>query len=187
MSGDRSGGDDGTVPLTGFTDHQPSVTELDEAPPRYTPPDTAAETGEDAFLRTFGDDEACLDWLMRVRFGTHIDCPKCGRNARFHKLRQHPAYACQWCGCHLHPTAGTRFARSRIGLRPWFHAIYLFSNGGTGPSARQLQRTLGVTYKTAWRMRNAIVDAKFDCANAGSKEKNPDFDTLLSVLLSPAN
>jgi len=170
-----------------FNGLRPTIADLDEAPPTHAPGEIANQTGEGAFLRICGDDDACLDWLMRIRFGTHIDCPKCGRNGKFHKLRQHPAYACQWCGCHLHPTAGTRFDHSRVGLRTWFRAIYLFSNGGNGPSARQLQQTLGVTYKTAWRMRDAIVDAKFGCANAGRKAGTPGFDALLSVLLSPAH
>ena len=38
----------------------------------------------------------------------------------------------------------------------WFYAIYLFIATRHGVSRKELQRTLGVTYKTAWRMGQQI-------------------------------
>lgn len=38
----------------------------------------------------------------------------------------------------------------------WFYAIYLFSQSKNGVAAKELERQLGVTYKTAWRMAKAI-------------------------------
>jgi len=105
-------------------------------------PDAAEE--ERRFLQEFPTDQACLDYLLRLRFGTQIKCSKCGGTAKFHKIRRITAYSCQWCGYHLYPMAQTRFARSRIGLRVWFHAILLFSNITTSMSARELQRSLGL-------------------------------------------
>lgn len=52
--------------------------------------------------------------------------------------------------------AGTIFQDSTTSLRLWFYAIYLFSASRNGMSAKQLERQLGVTYKTAWRMANKI-------------------------------
>jgi len=146
-------------------------------------PDVAARAQR--FLKDFPNDLACLDYLMRLRFGDEIDCPKCGRAAKFHKIRQIPAYACQWCGYHLHPMAQTGFARSRVGLRHWFHAIFLFSNGTNGLSARELQRALDLTYKTAWRMRATIVDAKFDVRERSNQAIPVDFETLFAALATP--
>lgn len=137
---------------------------------------------ERLFLERFPDDRSCLDHLIQLRFSDQTHCPKCGRSARFHKIQQIPAYACQWCGYHLHPMAHTRFARSRVGLQVWFHAVFLYSNGHNGISARELQRLLGLTYKTAWRMRNTIIDVKFNLPGHWNREKQVDFETLLSAL-----
>ena len=46
--------------------------------------------------------------------------------------------------------------RSRTPLQKWFYAIYLFSTSRHGVAAKELQRQLGVTYKTAWRMAHEI-------------------------------
>src|SRR6266480_5362997 len=109
--------------------------------------------------REFPDDDACLDWLWRHLHsadGEHAECPKCGRTRRFHRISARQSYSCDSCGHHLHPTSGTIFAKSTTPLRLWFHAIFIMSQTRCGISAKQLQRELGVTYKTAWRMFNQI-------------------------------
>lgn len=137
---------------------------------------------EQRFLDKFPTDRACLDYLMALRFGDNSKCPKCARAARFHKIRQIPAFACQWCGYHLHPMATTRFARSRVGLQVWFHAVFLYSCTQNGLTARELQRMLNLTYKTAWRMRNTIIDVKFNLPRQKQQDSAPDFETLLEAL-----
>ena len=108
------------------------------------------------FLRRFPDDDACLEHLLKVRFGNRSQCPKCERETTWHKISKLTAYACQWCGHHVHPMAGTLFERSRTPLRKWFYALYLCTAAKRAVSARELQRQLGVTYKTAWRMGREI-------------------------------
>jgi transposase-like protein len=56
----------------------------------------------------------------------------------------------------LSPTAGTILHKSSTPLKQWFYAIFLMAQTRTGISAAQLQRELGVTYKTAWRMFTQI-------------------------------
>src|SRR5438477_4231719 len=111
------------------------------------------------FQREFPDDAACLDYLWRQRFapdGAHSFCPKCDRERKFHRVKDRPAYDCDTCGYHLHPTAGTIFHKSPTSLQLWFYAMYLMASTRCGISAKQLERELGVTYKTAWRMFNKI-------------------------------
>lgn len=111
------------------------------------------------FMRQFPDDAACLEWLWRSRIsedGEHAICPKCDRERRFHKLARHPAWSCDTCGHHIHPTAGTIFEKSSTSLALWFYAMYLMASTRCGVSAKHLERELGVTYKTAWRMANKI-------------------------------
>jgi transposase-like protein len=109
------------------------------------------------FFKLFPDDDACLDHLMAVRYGTgKIECPKCGRVGNFSRLSKVPAYSCAWCSHHIHPMAGTPFERSRTPLQKWFYAMYLFTTTRHGVPAKELQRQLAVTYKTAWRMGHEI-------------------------------
>ncbi len=111
------------------------------------------------FVRAFPDDAACLDWLWRKRFapdGHTTHCPKCDRERRFHKVKDRPAFDCDSCGYHLHPLAGTIFHKSSTSLHLWFYAIHLVTSTRCGVSAKQLERELGVTYKTAWRIFNLI-------------------------------
>ena len=114
------------------------------------------------FMREFPDDAACLDWLWRNRFsenGTHAFCPKCDRERKFHKVKERPAWDCDSCGHHLHPLAGTIFHKSSTSLQLWFFAIHLMTSTRCGVSAKQLERELGVTYKTAWRIFTLIRHA----------------------------
>jgi transposase-like protein/predicted RNA-binding Zn-ribbon protein involved in translation (DUF1610 family) len=108
------------------------------------------------FFRRFPDDNTCLDHLMAIRYGETFDCPKCGKSGRFTRITKLPAYACPWCGHHIHPMVGTPFERSRTPLQKWFYAMYLFTTSRHGVPAKELQRQLGVTYKCAWRMGHEI-------------------------------
>ena len=111
------------------------------------------------FMREFPNDAVCLDWLWRERCsedGEHAECPKCERVRKFHKVKDRPAWDCDSCGFHMHPTAGTIFHKSSTSLHLWFFAMHLITSTRGGISAKQLERELGVTYKTAWRMFNLI-------------------------------
>ena len=108
------------------------------------------------FFQRFPDDEACLTHIMEVRHGTRHTCRKCGVEVTFHRMTARRAYACSNCGDHVYPTAGTIFEDTRTPLQLWFYAIYLFCTTRHGVSGKELQRQLGVTYKTAWRMGTKI-------------------------------
>ena len=107
------------------------------------------------FFRNFPDDDGCLEHLFKVRFGDDPACPKCGEIGKLRRLRKMPAYTCN-CGHHIHPMAGTPFAKSRTPLQKWFYAMYLFTTSRHGVPAKELQRQLGVTYKCAWRIGHEL-------------------------------
>src|SRR5574341_1902714 len=108
------------------------------------------------FQREFPDDAACLEWLKNYRWPDGIFCKLCGKVTAHHLMTTRKSYSCQECGHHVHPTAGTIFHKSSTPLTLWFYAIYLMAQTRTGISAKQLERELGVTYKTAWRMFTLI-------------------------------
>lgn len=114
------------------------------------------------FMRDFPDDATCLEWLWRTRLsddGTHAFCEKCDQMRVFKRYetgQRRQSWTCTGCGTHLHPTAGTIFHKSSTSLHLWFYAMYLMTSTRCGISAKQLERELGVTYKTAWRMFHLI-------------------------------
>jgi len=111
------------------------------------------------FMRDFPDDRTCLDYLWRRHYsadGERAHCPKCDQVRKFHRVASRPSYSCDTCGHHIHPTAGTIMHKSSSSLHLWFHAIFLMAQTRCGISAKQLERDLGVTYKTAWRMFTKI-------------------------------
>jgi transposase len=117
------------------------------------------------FMRQYPDDASCLERLWRNRHsedGEHAECPKCERVRKFHKVKSRPSWSCDSCGHHLHPTAGTIFHKSSTSLHLWFYALYMITSTRCGISAKQLERELGVTYKTAWRMLNLIRNQLMD-------------------------
>ncbi len=116
--------------------------------PRYT---------IDTFHLEFPDDDTCLDYMFGQVYGKLAACTHCGVvNPRYYRVRGRKCYACNDCGYQLSPLANTIFHKSETPLTKWFYAIYLFGVGKNGVSAKELERHLGVTYKTAWRMAKQI-------------------------------
>ena len=91
--------------------------------------------------------------------GEHAECPKCEQARTFKRYataQRRQSWTCTACGHHVHPTAGTIFHKSSTSLHLWFYAIYLMSSTRCGISAKQLEREIGVNYKTAHRMLRLI-------------------------------
>lgn len=108
------------------------------------------------FQNRFPTENSCLDHLFQVRYGTDFNCPKCKRLAKYSRVAKRRSYQCQWCAHNLYPTAGTPFDRTRTSLRDWFYVMFLFCTTRNGVAAKRVQREIGVTYKTAWRMCDQI-------------------------------
>lgn len=108
------------------------------------------------FREKYGTHEQCLEVLKQARFPEPYTCPKCKTVQRFYPVTGRTAYACNSCGHHIFPLVGTIFEKSTTPLDMWFFAMYLMTQTRSGTSAKQLERMLGVTYKTAWRMFKQI-------------------------------
>lgn len=137
------------------------------------------------FTRDFPDDETCLQWLWRTRYspdGDHAFCERCETHRVFKRYtakQQRQDWTCTACGLHVHPTADTIFRKSSTGLHLWFYAMYLMTSTRCGISAKQLERELGVTYKTAWRMftliRNELMTQDDDPILTGEVEMDETY------------
>jgi transposase len=136
------------------------------------------------FQREYPTDAACLEWLWRTRYspdGERAHCPKCHAERafkRYETAQRRQSWTCTACGHHLHPTAGTIFHKSSTSLHLWFYAIYLMSSTRCGLSAKQLEREIGVNYKTALRMLRKIradLMAQDDTRLSGHVEADETF------------
>lgn len=129
------------------------------------------------FDKRFPDDNACLEHLKITRYGARLHCEsaKCaGREATYYRAKARRSYACEHCGTQIYPTAGTPFHASRTSLKDWFFVMFLFCASRNGVAAKEVQRQIGVTYKTAWRMCHMIrqymgfVDGDYPVGGGGS-------------------
>jgi len=111
-------------------------------------------------------------------------CDKCHVERKHYRVTGRTAYACDHCGHHIYPLAGTIFEKSTTSLKLWFHAMFQMGSTKCGISAKQIQRETGVTYKTAWRIFKQIrslmaeeislegSSVEIDEMYAGGKRKN---------------
>lgn len=111
----------------------------------------------------FQDPEAAREYLESIRWANGIVCPHCGVIDKFYKLTgdAHRAglYKCSECREQFGVTVGTVFESSKIKLHVWLQACHLMSASKKGVSSKQLERMLGVSYKTAWFMSHRIREA----------------------------
>src|SRR5436853_180674 len=118
----------------------------------------------------FTDDEKAREAFEAVRWPNGPVCPHCGNldQEKIAKGQGNVArpglYYCAACNGQFTVTIGTVMERSKIPLSKWLFAMHLMGASNKGMSALQLQRMLGVTYKTTWflchRIREAMVPAK---------------------------
>lgn len=111
------------------------------------------------FFREFYTPAQCLEYLAKLRWPDGIFCKKCQKVTKHHLRIVDKGYSCQYCGYLRTPTNGTIFHKSNVPLPNWFWVIFQFAKTRTGITAKQIERELGVSYKTALRMCNAVRSA----------------------------
>lgn len=109
------------------------------------------------FRERYPDNDACLDKLFQLRYRNLI-CPKCENDKPYNRVKDRRAYQCPCCAHQIYPTQGTVFEKSTTPLNYWFYIIYLQTVTRNGVSAKEIERTCNVCYKTALRMAHQIKD-----------------------------
>ncbi len=100
----------------------------------------------------FPTDDECLEEIKRLKFPEGIKCQKCYMITKHYKITGRKSYACSYCRHQIYPLSGTIFEKSTTPLRLWFYAMFLMTRTFGKIPATKLQKELGVTYKTAWRI-----------------------------------
>jgi transposase-like protein len=123
-----------------------------------------------SLAKQFPTEESALAHLIKVRWPSGVRCAGCdhdkcwpvestGKTGKPRRLFQ-----CAKCKLQFSATQGTLFHDSHLPLTKWFAAIALMADAKKGISACQLQRHIGMTYKTAWyvchRIREAMTESE---------------------------
>ena len=107
------------------------------------------------FIKRFPDENACVEYLYKVKWPEGFVCPVCGcRHCYAIKARRQ--YQCTNCRHQTSLTANTVMHRSHLPLTKWFWAIYLVACDKRGISALTLAGKIEVSYKTAWYLLRRI-------------------------------
>jgi transposase-like protein len=120
--------------------------------------------------KQFTTDDKCLDYIEKMRWPHGVGCVHCGsmsvsaimRTAG--KNKRVRIYQCleKECGKQFSATSGTIFNDTHLPLTKWFMAIAMICEAKKGMSAKQLERHLGVNYRTAWHLCHRIREAMQD-------------------------
>src|SRR5271156_1305274 len=120
--------------------------------------------------KKFATEDNCLDYIESMRWPNgEIGCVHCGEVGRVSKIQRESGknkrtriYQCLVCGKQFSATSGTIFNDTHLPLTKWFMAIALICEAKKGISAMQVQRHLGVNYRTAWHLCHRIRAAMKD-------------------------
>ena len=113
-------------------------------------------------IKEFGNDDNCRRYLEILRWRNGVTCPRCDKPAT--AIANRLQYDCDACHYQFSATSGTIFHDTHLPLTKWFLATYLLCESKKGMSACQIQRTLGISYKTAWYLCHRIRAAMLEVA-----------------------
>lgn len=114
--------------------------------------------------RKYNTEEKCIKYLKQIRWGKSKPiCPYCNSNNTATLSGDEGRYHCNACKTHFSVTVGTIFHDTRLELTKWFTLISLMVNSKQGISAKELERDLGITYKTAWLCAMRVRCAMIEC------------------------
>lgn len=109
-------------------------------------------------IEQFGSEDRCRAYLEELRWPDGVVCPRC-EGTTISRIVRRNQFDCDDCRYQFSVTAGTLFHDSHLPLWKWFIAVYLIGESKKGIPAKQLQRTLGTSYKTAWYLGHRIREA----------------------------
>ena len=101
--------------------------------------------------KDFPNDRACLKFAFETNHSRECSC-----GGHYTLRLERKQFQCSKCRFAISPLAKTILEKSSTPLVLWWHALWVFSNVKSGINAKELERQLSVTYKTAWRILSQI-------------------------------
>ena len=137
--------------------------------------------------KKYGTQVKCLNYLEKLRWGKTVKCPYCGSEKNKRYKTQKNRHKCYSCNRSFSVLVDTIFEDTRLPLSDWFIVIGLMLNSKSGIASKEIQRNIGVTYKTAfytsmrircgmlieYSMLNGIVEADESYFGGKTRSKMP--------------
>jgi hypothetical protein len=124
--------------------------------------------------RQFSTEEQCLAYIVKARWPKGVCCLNCGSlkvstitREAIGRNKRATIYQCLEKDCsdnkkQFSATSGTIFNDTHLPLPKWFMAIAMICEAKKGISAKQVERHIGVNYRTAWHLCHRIRAAMKD-------------------------
>jgi transposase-like protein len=106
-------------------------------------------------VERFRSEDECRAYLEELRWPDGVECPRCGGKI-ISRIKERNQFDCDSCRYQFSVTAGTIFHDTHLPLWKWFAAVYLIVESKKSISAKQMERMLGTTYRTAWHLSHRI-------------------------------
>lgn len=138
-------------------------------------PDVSASVKDDGngghlsafeFFERFPTEQAAIDFFEAERWPDRVICPRCDWHITS-RIKSRNRHYCAGCKKQFSFRTGTLFENSRIPLRKWLYAMYIFQIARKGISSIQLSKELGIAQRSAWFMQQRLREAM-----------DPDFEKL---------
>ncbi len=110
------------------------------------------------FINRYGTDEQCEAALEKARWSQGFTCPCCQSSS--HCTVWHgrvKTFQCNRCHKQVTLTSGTIFHATKLPLSIWFQALFFLTQTKTSISTLELMRRIGVSYRTAWRLKHKLM------------------------------
>ena len=108
----------------------------------------------------FPDERSAVVWFEAIYWPNGRCCGHCGGTETREVPNARPMpYWCKDCRKYFSVRTGTTLQSSRLPLRKWAFAVYLYVTHLKGVSSMKLHRDLEVTQKTAWFMLHRLREA----------------------------
>ncbi|WP_299491668.1 IS1595 family transposase [uncultured Shewanella sp.] len=109
-----------------------------------------------ALFKHYGTEEQCVKALFNWKWTTGFICAECSSQS-YRTLKSRKIHQCNRCHHQTSLTTNTIFEHSKPPLTIWFLSVHLIVQSKVGISALSLKRQIGVSYSTAWRVKQKIM------------------------------
>ena len=110
------------------------------------------------FFELFPDEQTAIDYLTAQRWPDGVVCPRCNSN-RTSPIKNRNRHNCNACRKQFSVRTGSIFENSKVPLRKWIYAMYVFQTARKGISSAQLARDLGIRQPSVWFMMHRVREA----------------------------